>query len=68
MPIYEYECTKCGKKMEALVFSKADENKLKCFHCGSGELKRIVSMCFSFGGRDISNSGSCGSGGKVGFS
>jgi putative FmdB family regulatory protein len=42
MPIYEYECTKCGKMSEAIQrFS--DPPLTKCSHC-SGELHKLISM------------------------
>jgi len=41
MPIYEYECTKCGNIEEALQrFS--DKPLKKCGHC-SGKLQKLVS-------------------------
>lgn len=42
MPIYEYECTKCGKMTEAIQrFS--DSPLTTCSHC-SGELHKLISM------------------------
>ena len=41
MPIYEYECQKCGKIVEVLELSK-DDQPGTC-ECG-GELKRIMSQ------------------------
>jgi putative FmdB family regulatory protein len=42
MPIYEYECTKCGKMTEAIQrFS--DPPLTSCSHC-SGELHKLISM------------------------
>ena len=42
MPIYEYECRKCGKIEEA--FQKISEKPLtKCSHC-SGKLHRLISQ------------------------
>ena len=42
MPIYEYECTKCGNIEEAL--QKFSDNPLtKCNHC-SGKLHKLVSQ------------------------
>lgn len=41
MPIYEYECTRCGKRSE--VVQKVSESPLrKCKSCG-GALKKILS-------------------------
>ena len=42
MPIYEYECTKCGRIDE--VLQKFSEKPLKkCPHC-SGRLQKLVSQ------------------------
>ncbi|MDX1812800.1 MAG: zinc ribbon domain-containing protein [Gammaproteobacteria bacterium] len=42
MPIYEYECQKCGHQMEAL--QKMSDDPLKeCPACGEHELKKLIS-------------------------
>jgi len=42
MPIYEYECTKCGRIDEAV--QKISDNPLTtCRHC-SGELHKLISQ------------------------
>ena len=41
MPIYEYECTKCGRIEQALQ-KFSDRPLTKCHHC-SGKLTRLVS-------------------------
>jgi putative FmdB family regulatory protein len=41
MPIYEYECTKCGRIEE--IFQKFSDKPLaKCKHC-SGKLHKLIS-------------------------
>ena len=41
MPIYEYECTKCGEIEE--IFQKfSDKPLVKCKHC-SGKLHKLIS-------------------------
>jgi len=41
MPIYEYECTNCGRIVEAI--QKFSERPLtKCTHC-SGKLQKLIS-------------------------
>jgi len=40
MPIYEYECKKCGAVFEALVLGKETP---ACEKCGSRSLKKLVS-------------------------
>ena len=42
MPIYEYECTKCGNIEEALQ-KFSDKPHTKCRHC-SGKLNKLVSQ------------------------
>lgn len=41
MPLYEYECSKCGKVIEALQ-KFSDDPLTKCEECG-GELKKLIS-------------------------
>jgi len=43
MPLHEYACKDCNRKSTRLVLKKGDEASLKCEHCGSGELKRLIS-------------------------
>jgi putative FmdB family regulatory protein len=42
MPIYEYECTKCGRVAETLQ-KFSDKPLKKCRHC-SGKLNKLVSQ------------------------
>ncbi|MDP2644846.1 MAG: zinc ribbon domain-containing protein [Desulfobacterales bacterium] len=42
MPIYEYECTKCGG-LEEIIQSFSDRPLTKCRHC-SGKLQKLVSQ------------------------
>ncbi len=42
MPIYEYECSKCGKINEALQ-KFSDKPLTKCRHC-SGKLHKLISQ------------------------
>jgi putative FmdB family regulatory protein len=42
MPIYEYECQKCGHTLEALQ-RLADKPLRECPECGKHQLKRLVS-------------------------
>jgi putative FmdB family regulatory protein len=42
MPIYEYECRKCGHTLEALQ-RLADKPLRECPECGKHQLKRLVS-------------------------
>ena len=42
MPLYEYECQKCGKKMEKVFPIKDCPRTVGCIHC-RGEAKKILS-------------------------
>jgi putative FmdB family regulatory protein len=46
MPIYEYECKKCGNEFEALVSMSARENPC-CPKCESVKVKKKMSMIAS---------------------
>jgi putative FmdB family regulatory protein len=43
MPIYEYECEKCGDKFEYFLRWGGDEKNVKCPKCGSENPKRVIS-------------------------
>ncbi|MCS7337124.1 MAG: zinc ribbon domain-containing protein [Verrucomicrobiae bacterium] len=43
MPIYEFECKKCGHECELLVRS-TDWHGAKCPKCGSGSLTKKFSL------------------------
>jgi putative FmdB family regulatory protein len=53
MPIYEYECKKCGKDFEALVPMSAKDNPA-CPLCKSVKVKKKMSIT-------ASSKGGCGS-------
>lgn len=42
MPIYEYECTKCGSRFERLV-SFNEQPKISCDSCNGKHIRRILS-------------------------
>jgi len=42
MPVYEYECCKCGRAMEAMQ-KMSDEPLTTCPEC-KGKLRRLVSL------------------------
>jgi putative FmdB family regulatory protein len=55
MPIFEYECAKCGRLFEELVMSAAQ--KVACPSCGSADIEKLISRiakkcsgCASSGG------------------
>lgn len=49
MPIYEYRCEECDERFEVFVRSAAQQAAPACPRCGSGEVKRAVSL-FGVGG------------------
>ncbi|HEY33093.1 MAG TPA: zinc ribbon domain-containing protein [Dehalococcoidia bacterium] len=57
MPIYEYECTKCGERFE-LRRSMSDSNReAKCPACGAEDSHRIFSPFFTISGNSCTPSG-----------
>jgi putative FmdB family regulatory protein len=53
MPIYEYECRKCGQQWE-VVQIRQGENFPPCPKCGEGNPKQVVStpaVVYEIGGR-----------------
>jgi putative FmdB family regulatory protein len=45
MPIYEYRCTNCHRKVSLFwrSISSVDESKARCTYCGSDKLSRLAS-------------------------
>jgi len=43
MPIYEYACKACGKKSSLLVRMMDQRDSVRCKHCGSDQVKRLLS-------------------------
>ena len=43
MPIYEYECQACRRRVSLLVRSLAGHSVPRCPRCGSAELSRVMS-------------------------
>jgi len=64
MPIYEYECKKCGYRFEKLVLS-GNDTPAECPGCRSKKLKKLISGAALIG----EESGSaCSSTSSKGFS
>lgn len=42
MPIYEYRCNNCRKKVTLLILNRSNQPPV-CNHCGSSELTRLIS-------------------------
>ena len=43
MPIYEFRCLDCRRKTTALVLSRERIGEVRCRHCGSASLEKLVS-------------------------
>jgi len=43
MPIYEFRCLKCNEVFEILMVTTKDGVEMKCPHCGSEDLERVLS-------------------------
>jgi len=63
MPIYEYQCDKCGERFEVFVRSSKDQNKVVCSACKSTKVHKALSL-FGLGGGSAgkSSAASCGPG------
>lgn len=43
MPMYEYECEKCGKKFaEILTVSEHDKQRMQCPKCASKQVRQVI--------------------------
>lgn len=67
MPLYEYQCTDCGKEFEKMVrFAEADQAQV-CPACEGKNTKKKLSVFASLGsstgGSSTSAGSSCGSSG-----
>ncbi len=43
MPLYEYECQKCGHRFEKLVPRSAARQPQQCPKCGATDTRRLMS-------------------------
>jgi putative FmdB family regulatory protein len=43
MPIYEYRCNRCRKKLSILTLRVSEKVDERCEHCGSTSLTRLLS-------------------------
>ncbi|MHB1457043.1 MAG: FmdB family zinc ribbon protein [Armatimonadota bacterium] len=60
MPIYEFDCKQCGSRFDLLCrISGTDE--VICPQCGSGSVKKVMSMFHSKSSSEGGGSCSCGS-------
>ena len=61
MPIYEFECKKCGRVFERLCFASDKTEDLSCPSCGADEPCKLMSSfsCSSSTGDTVAGSQSC---------
>ena len=59
MPIYEYQCTECGKKIQCLQPVGEDSSGESCESCGEGVLKKVFSLFATKDAGTGSNIASC---------
>jgi putative FmdB family regulatory protein len=43
MPIYEYKCSKCGRKSEFITLRVSEPVEATCRHCGNEAVERVPS-------------------------
>ena len=46
MPIYEYQCEDCGKRIEILHKRLGQEKTINCPDCASNKIKKLISLPF----------------------
>ncbi len=61
MPIYEYQCTKCGESFEVRQSMGADGSSLNCPKCKAENPKRLISSFSNIGSESFGSSGYSGS-------
>ena len=68
MPVYEYFCSNCRTKFDALRPMREADKVIACTHCESERTGRVLSMFFATGGgqpaNDMEGGGGCGCGGS----
>ena len=64
MPIYEYQCDKCGHVTEALRSMAQVDDPIACEGCGAGKTKRrqneFAAVESKPGGTSVPPAGGCG--------
>jgi len=65
MPIYEYQCQKCGEKFEKLIRTMNPSTPVTCDKCGSHQTTRALSL-FAVGAETTGKSTPAGGCGRCG--
>ena len=66
MPVYEYRCSGCERRFEALASIAARDDSATCPRCGQPSAERLVSLFAAFsesGGLPMAGGGCCGGSG-----
>jgi putative FmdB family regulatory protein len=61
MPLYEYECSDCGKRFDRLVAASAADDAA-CPRCGAAKVRRLISVIAGLGGSAPDPAPQCGQG------
>ena len=70
MPVYEYFCSSCHTKFDALRPMREADKVIACTNCESERTARVLSMFFATGGgapmsdMEAGGGGGCGCGGS----
>lgn len=61
MPIYEYRCTNCQHKFDALVPMSTDNSEIECPVCHERKSEKVISAFGTTGSRksSVSSAGAC---------
>ncbi|HEC98344.1 MAG TPA: zinc ribbon domain-containing protein [Nitrospirae bacterium] len=54
MPVYEYTCIKCKETFTLIQRIGTTEKDTICPHCGSSEIKKLISSFSSISGEGLS--------------
>jgi len=61
MPLFEYECSDCGKRFDRLVAASAADDAT-CPRCGARQVRRLISVIAGMTGRAAAPAPECGQG------
>ena len=57
MPLYEYQCQKCGKDFTLLQSASVNKDETACSHCGSQGVRHKFSTFSANTGKSAQNAG-----------
>ncbi len=59
MPIYEYRCKHCEERFEQLVPMRTEHPPVTCPHCGTQEVRKLLSTFASVESNRTSSQSNC---------